>query len=631
MISLKHVLVVAVLSGATWAISAEAFSYATGDNLLVNGDFSQLDKNGTPRGWKRNVQLSAKAVLRVASAEGLPGGGNAAEIFFTEKEGSLQARYFQSFDVKTNTVYELMYWYCSDVGASLNADIMLTGTGPLYRLFKHAPSPQWTLMRRLFATPAKLKQERGVMYVQNRSQVPIRYAAISLKETDVSPTDLAKFAPTFTVHSVTPDDQLILPGGGKTTADFVIQGANDRKDKDFSAALVNGNGKRVDVAVVNRVCHVPMEAVADGKSRLSVFLKGGDGAVVSTGAITLEKIAESALAGDILPADPPCFVNRAGRPTLVIGMYGIDVKTPQAELRELAENGFNFIHSYAFDSSKDKKAIEGILAKSANAGISCMVGLPRRFAEKKGKSVELEDWIKALDQSPQTEFYYEDEMYTVRKTSIDLFKQAKNVVSSVSGNKRLFFGYEPPENFLAPYLDGFMWGFALPNGSKLARIRVGPEKIFLHVFGQGHYDRLEERVSDELVRYNFFMPMILGARGVFYWWYPTVRFKHKYRDELKDSLFATTKELRALEPWILSNEQLPNDAPKVSVTGNSIYCLERVVGDECVIIAGCDISATKGGRVAVNPAGFPQVDGETSFNLAPGGIRILRLRRTDAN
>ena len=424
MISLKHVLAAAVLCGATGVTSAGALSYSTGDNLLVNGDFSQLDKNGTPRGWERNVQLSAKAVLRVASAEGLPCGGNAAEIFFTEKEGALQARYFQSFDVKTNTVYELMYWYCSDVGASLNADIMLTGTGPLYRLFKHAPSPQWTLMRRLFATPAKLKQERGVMYVQNRSQVPIRYAAISLKETDVSPTDLAKFAPTFTVHSVTPDDQLILPGGGKTTADFVIQGANDRKDKDFSAALVNGNGKRVDVAVVNRVCHVPMEAVADGKSRLSVFLKGGDGAVVSTGAITLEKIAESALAGDILPADPPCFVNRAGRPTLVIGMYGIDVKTPQAELRELAENGFNFIHSYAFDSNKDIQAVEGILAKSSGAGISCMVGLPRRFAEKKGKSVELGNWIEALDQSPQTEFYYEDEMYTVRKTPVDLFKQA---------------------------------------------------------------------------------------------------------------------------------------------------------------------------------------------------------------
>ena len=42
--------------------------------------------------------------------------------------------------------------------------------------------------------------------------VPIRYANGSIRATDIKPEDVGRYQPSLSVHSVTGDDQLILPG-----------------------------------------------------------------------------------------------------------------------------------------------------------------------------------------------------------------------------------------------------------------------------------------------------------------------------------------------------------------------------------------------------------------------------------
>ena len=604
-------------------------AYSVGQNLLVNPDFAR--NNGEDAdGWEHFVQFGTNAVMRIVRVEGQPGVCQAAEMFFTSRDRAVQTRYKQPVPFETNTVYELEYSYQSEMDGALYADVMMTGTGPMYRSFPNIPSAKWTRVRRLFATPDRIQTiEDKIFLFQNRSMVPIRYANGSIRETDIKPEDVGRYQPSLSVHSVTGDDQLILPGGVKKTADFVIHTDCTRPDVRYEAFYINGTNGVFDVAVSNLSCHVPMDAITEGKTTLYMAMKDGD-VLINWATVVIERIAESAMPkGDLLPSRPKCVVDPDGKPMVVIGMYCIDDEKSDWPMVELRRNGFNTLQSYAATGSwKNPSKIDALLERARVNKMWWMVDIPHRWAEKPGNGANLTAWFTKYDKPPATLFFYSDEMYSIRKTPMSLFDVTRKAMVSATGGRRLWIAYEGPETFLEPYLDGLLWNFSSPNMVKLARIRMGKDKILIHCFGQPHRSNLEVPVQPKEIRYEFFMPIVLGARGVFYWENSTVKWRHRHRDALKGMLFENARELNALSPLILSEEPLPRDAPKVSVKDHdgSVYVLNHILGEKGVVIIGRDKTAVGDAEYEIIPGGF-KLNGVCAGPIVPGEIVITRYDR----
>ena len=353
-----------VASPAECAVAGDR-AYSVGQNLLANPDFAR--NNGVDAdGWEHFVQFGTNAVMRIVRVEGQPGVCQAAEMFFTSRDRAVQTRYKQPVPFETNTVYELEYSYQSEMDGALYADVMMTGTGPMYRSFPNIPSAKWTRVRRLFATPDQIQTiEDKIFLFQNRSMVPIRYANGSIRATDIKPEDVGRYQPSLSVHSVTGDDQLILPGGVKKTADFVIHTDCTRPDVRYEAFYINGTNGVFDVAVSNLSCHVPMDAITEGKTTLYMAMKDGD-VLINWATVVIERIAESAMPkGNLLPSSPKCVVDPSGKPMVVIGMYCIDDEKSDWPMVELRRNGFNTLQSYAATGSwKNPGKIDALLERA---------------------------------------------------------------------------------------------------------------------------------------------------------------------------------------------------------------------------------------------------------------------------
>ena len=607
-------------------------AFSAGPNLLVNPEF--VSANGVDAdGWQHFVQHGTNAVMRIVPVEGQPGISQAVEMYFTDMDRAVQTRYKQPFPFETNTVYELEYSYQSEMDAALKADVVMTGSGPMYRCFFNIPSKKWTRVRRYFATPEKIQVTEGKIFlVQNRSAVPIRYANVSLRATDIPVSDVGRFQPSMSVHSVSADDLLILPGGSKATADFVIHTDSDTPDIRYEAFYINGTNGVFDVAVSNLYCHVPMSAVTDGKTKLYVAMKDGE-LLINWATAVIEKIPESDMPeGNLFPENPNFVRTPDGEPLFVIGMYSVNEDKQDWPMVELRRNGFNTLHSYwACGSWKKPEKIDALLERARINKMWWMVDIPHGLAEHLGNGEKLEEWFGRFDKPPATLFFYTDEMYSIRKTPMPLFDATRKAMEAATGGRRQWIAYEGPETFLAPYLDGLLWNFASPGVAKLARIRMGKDKILIHCFGQKYRSALETPVDPAEIRYNFFMPVVLGARGVFYWEYSTLKWRHKYRDELKAMLFENARELSALAPLILSEEPLPADAPRVAsnAADGSVYSSVFAKGGEAVAIVGRDWNAAgAAASYAVDPAGFaPETGAKLSGNIAPGEIAILHFRR----
>ena len=614
---------------AAHAAIAGEMTYNVGQNLLANPDFAM--NNGVDAdGWEHVVQFGTNAVMRIVKVDGQPGIRQAAEMFFTAKDRAVQTRYKQIVPFETNAVYELEYSYQSGMDGTLHADVMMTGSGPMYRSFSNIPSARWTKVRRFFATPKEIQIVEGSIFLfQNRSMVPIRYANGSLRATDIKPEDVGRFQPSLSLHSVTADDQLILPGGGKKTADFVIHTDCTRPDICYEAFYINGTNGVFDVAVSNLCCHVPMDAITDGKTTLYMAMKDGD-VLVNWATVVIERIAESAMPkGDLLPRKPKCVVDPNGRPMVAIGMYCIDDEKNDWPMVELRRNGFNTLQSYAANGSwRNSEKLDALLSRADINKMRWMIDIPHHWAEKPGNGKNLSGWFAKYDKMPATLFFYTDEMYSIRKTPASLFDVTRKAMTAATGGRRLWIAYEGPEKFLEPYLDGLLWNFSSPNMAKLARIRMGPDKILLHCFGQSHRLNLETPVQPKDIRYEFFMPIVLGARGVFYWENSTIQWRHKYRSELKTLIFENARELSAISPLILSEEPLPEDAPKVSTVApdGSVYVMNHIIGRKGVIIIGRDKTAIGEAAYEIAPGCF-RLAGPVSAPIAPGEIVITRYER----
>ena len=614
------------------AVQAKTPGYKAGPNLLKNGDFSA--NNGVDaEHWTHMVQYGTNAVMRIVPVAKRKDVKQAAEMYFTSMERAVQTRYKQPVPFETNTVYVLEYMYQSGMDGSFNADVAMTGSGPMYRILRHIPSEKWTRVRRFFATPEKIHVTEGKIFlVQNRSMVPMRYANVSLRATDIPVKDVGRYQPSFSVHSVAADDQLILPGGKKKTADFVIHTDAARGSLRYEAFYLDGKNRVHPVAVKGLYCHVPMKAISEGKTNLYVAMKDGD-VLVNWASVTIERIAESAMPkGELLPAKPKCVLTPDGKPLLVIGMYCINEDKKDWPMVELRRNGFNTLHSYwACGSWKKPEKLESLLERARINKMWWMVDIPHSLAEKPGNGANLEQWFARFDRFSPVLFYYTDEMYAIRKTPKSLFDMTRKAMKAATGSRRMWLGYEGPETFLASRLDGLLWNFSSPNMVKLARLRMGAQTVLVHCFGQTHRSNLETPVDPRDIRYEFFMPVALGARGVFYWENSTVKWRHKYRNELKKMLFDNARELNALSPYILSEEPLAADAPKVSVDAQdgSVYVLNRMLGGKGAIIVARDRGASGKASYTVDAGGF-SLDAAASGALEPGDVVILRTERKES-
>ena len=611
------------------AVQAKTPGYKAGPNLLKNGDFSA--NNGVDaEHWTRMVQYGTNAVMRIVPVAKHRDVKQAVEMYFTSMERAVQTRYKQPVPFETNTVYVLEYMYQSGMDGSFNADVAMTGSGPMYRILRHIPSEKWTRVRRFFATPEKIHVTEGKIFlVQNRSMVPMRYANVSLRATDIPVGEVGHHQPSFSVHSVAADDQLILPGVKKETADFVIH-TDAVKGKFRYEAFYLDSGNRVHpVTVKGLYCHVPMKAISEGKTNLYVAMKDGD-VLVNWASVTIERIPDSAMPkGELLPAKPKCVRTPDGQPLLVIGMYCIDEDKKDWPMVELRRNGFNTLHSYwACGSWKKPEKLESLLERARINKMWWMVDIPHSLAEKPGNGPNLEKWFARFDKFRSVLFYYTDEMYAIRKTPKSLFDVTRKAMKTAAGAGRMWLGYEGPEKFLSSRLDGLLWNFSSPNMVKLARLRMGAETVLIHCFGQTHRSNLETPVDPRDIRYDFLMPVVLGARGVFYWENSTVKWRHKYRKELKEALFASAREFNALSSYILSEEPLADDAPKVSVDARdgSVYVLNRALGGKGVIIIARDRGASGNAFYSVNVGGY-SLDSAASGALEPGDVVVLKAER----
>ncbi len=611
-------------------IYSGSIKYKTEANVIVNGDF-ELDRNkdGIPDGWTRGVQMpGAKAEVLLEQQQQ----NRVIKIKFLDSKSMLQARVFQEVNIVPGKVYELSFRYKTSSDSHLNADVLMTGTGPLYRSIKQVAVKGWTPKKVFFMVPRWTKAPAAV-YVQNRSTATIWYDDISLRATDIPPDKMHEYQPNLTVQHVTPDDQLIIGASNKKNAEFVVNiQASEAMRRNLRpiARLLAGN-RIFECRITDNKVRVPVKLIPDGTSTLSVLLfDKNDNCLLSDSNLKIEKVPTSATMANLDLKNAAVFKDKNGKPFFPIGMYGMSVKVNTKLLTELRKNGFNIIHCYSFEGTQRKDSAEKIkkfLVQTAECELKVMAGLPRNWVEKNNKNKLLTNFINMVKVFPAVEFYYSDEMYSMRHTPLKLIKLAYDTIKK-NDAKRQWIVYEHPEKKLAPYMDGIMTGVTSANTAKLIRLRLGDTKPVFTVFGQQDYKAGKSPALEE-IRYNVFMPVILGARGLFYWWYPTLQWHNKEKDILKQRLFSCTKMLARIAPALVSGEKSPAFTSAIKVSGDVRYCFGTLNG-VTYILAGVEKSG-KGGTLAFDIPGKMKV--ETFFNdksstylkLKPGELELFKI------
>lgn len=587
------------------SLHATPVLYKTGENIIVNGSFDHdQDSNGVPDGWVRNIQMpGAKAEVMLEKS----GGGNCLKSRFFSTQFMLQARVFQRVNVIPGKVYELSYKYKSGTGSGLRADILMTGTGPIYRSIFQEPVKNWTKKKQIFLIPSWMKGPAAI-YVQNRSTVPIWYDDISFRVTDINPKEIKAYQSKVIVQPVASDDQLIIPGTNRKTVEFLIRIKTSTKIKRnllAKAHLLTGENGFRQCQISGEKVIIPVKSILDGTSVLSVLLfDRSDDSLIASARLNIEKIPMAMMKGNLDLKQAAVFKDKNGKPFFPIGMYGVALKANTKVFKELYSNGFNTVHNYNFEGkngTRCPKLITEFLNKAQKNQLKVMAGIPRHLAEKPGCTKALVKWIDTIKNHPAVLFYYSDEMYCMRHTPMKVFKATYNAIKKADP-KREWILYETPEKKLAPYMDGIMLGVSNANTAKLIRLRLGGNKPVFGVFGQPDF-KAGKAPSLHEMRYNVFMPVILGARGVFYWWYPTIQWHNKQKELLAKNLYACTKILFLMAPALVSGEKLPAWTKQIKTTGQARYCY-GALQDKVYIIAGIEQTNKRGSIEFRVPSGY---------------------------
>jgi hypothetical protein len=218
-------------------------------------------------------------------------------------------------------------------------------------------------------------------------------------------------------------------------------------------------------------------------------------------------------------------------------------------------------------------------------------------------------------------------MFSMRHTPMKTFKATREALRKVDA-KRQWIIYDGIEASLAPNIDGIMSNIESTNKVKLIKLRLGNDIPYFTVFGQRDY-KAAKAASVKDLRYNIFMPVIWGARGVFYWWYPTLAFHNQEKELLKKRLFSNIKILSQVAPALVSGEKSPAFTSAIKVSGDVRYCFGTLNG-VTYILAGVEKSG-KGGTLAFDIPGKMKV--ETFFNdkssthlkLKPGELELFKI------
>ena len=607
--------------------------YNVGENLLSNPAWGNRNAQGIPEHWDRLVlRKGAEATVRV-DGEGV------LHIVFNGPEWADQARLRQLLTVEPGRVYELMYTYRSGDSMELRADVSMVGTGPQYRNETNPPTKRWTRRRLLFHIPENVR-DGGEMYLmfQNRSMVPIWYRDVSLRATDIDPDDLEQHQPTISLHSLESEDVLIMPGTTAQYANFVVHCSPQEalKDLHLEARLYASDGKVYDAEYANGRIRVPMQYITEGISRLYLYsyteADPRKRVLVSYSrhsAQNIERISEDQIPDDVDFSRHEIFVNPKGEPFFPIGMYaglGWDFS-----LKQLADAGFNTVHTYGTDSWKIPEENFKLLNDAEELGIWIMMGVPPRYMRDNKYLSDLSNWVKAYRDYPAILFYYADETYTQKGTPPAVIKRAYQAVTKADP-KRRFYSYESPFDVLRGTMDGIMINVASHNVSKVIKIRMGDLPVF-HVFGQrDHHGQVSPPL--EAFHYEFVMPVIYGARGVFYWQLGAIRHSNPEGHLIGERLYQTASRFAPVAPAIVADEPNPRWTKQIDATGDAEYIVCSLDGKTYIL---CGVHRDHSGgevriplpdnmvaRDVLNDADM-DATGMLTISLDGGDVRIVEV------
>jgi hypothetical protein len=623
------------------ALCAAAPAYWTGENVLVNGKLETPDGKDIPTGWEKLVLRLGKGQAEVKADDG------GVLLYFTSPEHMDQARIKQTVQLEPGKVYEFSYEYRSELDSSLHADAALLGTGVFLRAWLARPCEQWTKVRGLFFLPPTVPEKgRVIVMLQNRSIPKLWYRDVSLKPTDLKPEALGRLIPELKVHSVTTDDIFIMPGTQAKSAEFLI---NDIPESElphfrFEAELWTGTKTRIPCRVAGCRISVPMEQIPAGKSTLiSKMFDRADNALLRSAIVTIERVGELPEGLDFGQAI--ILQTPDGKPFFPIGIYaGVGWNF---DIRELVATGFNVIHCYGtgnpttcreFNPEKfNAKYLANnrkLLDDAKELGVYVMMSVPHQMAEDSAKTLLLPVWQDLYKDHPAVLAWYVDEMRLIRNTPFPLIKKSYDLIKQGDPGGRQWWAYEHPEPELANSMDSIMIGVSSEALVKQIKLKLGPDKGIIHVYGQVDF-RNSTASSLDYNQYNFVMPIIWGARGVFYFTYRNLVDPKTNPEcaELRPRVLDTVKRFSAIAPAIVAGEPLPEWTESIKTSGNMEYKV-FAAKDTAYLFCGVAAGAAGGGSIAATlPAGKTLRDvlnerplSELKLELAPGQGRIIELR-----
>jgi len=602
-------------------LSSVAGAIEYGPNLLVNGGFEQdKDGDGVPDGWLRSVQDARAEAEVVLQDGGVAEGSRCVRIRFLSPDYMHQARLIQHVKIEPGTVYEISFCYRSALHPGLHADILMTGTGPMYRGIAQMPIAGWVRKREMFLIPASVRGTKpkdigevgeAVICIQNRSTVPIWYDDVSFRATDLTLEELQAIAPELRLHPRTAADTAIFPRTGLEEVRFIPHarvGAGKIEDALLELWLATEDDLVPLGSYESRgTIRIPVESLPYGPSRLiAMMLKKGEpfDEVLACHEQTIERFSADEIPTTPDPADAPVLTDRDQR-FFPIGMYGMQIKWPEEWWRELVDHGFNVVHDYGFGGGPENlEADLRYLDRAQRLGLRVMAQLPRSLAEGEDGLGELKEWLREISRHPDILFYYSDEMVSIRHTPLQRVAAVRELMRQVDP-KRKYLPFDTWERGFLAHVDGLLTWCSTRSMALLLRGRLGPNKPWIAVPNVSY--RAQEPPDRDEQRYQTFMPVILGARGVFYWMYSEAKY-HSGDPDYLGRLLDSAKELSQIAPAVISGEDLPDWTPDLSASRG----ISRLI-------------CTLDGRVYVlGGPSDPEQRGRLRFEL-PAGIRAKIL------
>jgi hypothetical protein len=111
-------------------LSCKAQEIVFGKQAITNGSMDLTQPtDSVPMHWQKSVMPEGLADVVAQTQDD----NTFVKIKFHAPEKAFQARVIQPLEVEPGKVYELKFRYKTSIGSDLRADILLTGTGPLYR------------------------------------------------------------------------------------------------------------------------------------------------------------------------------------------------------------------------------------------------------------------------------------------------------------------------------------------------------------------------------------------------------------------------------------------------------------------------------------------------------------------